>query len=543
MNENKLIFNAQILTLDQDLPYAEAALILGEYFAFVGSEEEARSYIKEKGYEVQEIDAKKMLLAPSFNDSHMHFLHCVRAKRSVDLFDATSLKEVLERIKHAVEQHDPENPLWISGEGWNQDYFTDEKRFPNKHDLDAISKDVPILLMRACFHIGVLNSKALEATGLLEGQIEELGDLIEIGDDGLPTGIVRESLFDDIKGKMPAPRLDDLFKDLIDSQKDLFKHGITSIQSDDVKYVPGEDLENFYTKLGEASRKGELKVRYGLQVLVDHLPSLEKTLATGIHNFHVGRVKFNCIKILTDGSLGARTAAMRQDYADAEGERGIYLFSDEELNDMVALSHKNNLPVALHAIGDGAMEQCLNAIERAKLLYPHVSPRHGIVHAQITDRKLLERMKELDVTILSQPIFVSYDMHIVKERVGEELASSSYAWKSMMDLGICCSLGTDAPVEPFAAIPNIYCAVTRRDLSGRGPYLPEEALTVEEAIRGYSYESAYVENQESIKGKIRPGYLADFIFTDEDFLERKEDLLDAKIIQTYVGGECVYSLE
>lgn len=549
MNENKLIYNAQILTLDQDQPHAEAVLILGEYFAFVGSEEETRSYIKEKGYEVEEIDAKKMLLAPSFNDSHMHFLHCVRAKRSVDLFDATSLKEVLERIKRAVQQHDPESPLWISGEGWNQDYFRDEKRFPRKEDLDSISTEVPMLLMRACFHVGVLNTKALEILGLTKDKLTKADlsryhHVLELDEEGHPTGIVREDLFDDIKAKMPSPALDELLEDLLIAQDDLFKCGITSIQSDDVKYTPDEDFLRYFEEIGKASQEGKLKVRYGLQVLVDNLDALKRTLATGIHHFQRGRVKFNCIKILADGSLGARTALLRMDYADAPHQKGIALFSSEELDAMVALCQKNNVPVAIHAIGDGAMEQSLNAIEKAKKSYPYLHPRHGLVHAQITDRELLARIRRLDATVYAQPIFISYDMDIVEQRVGKELASTSYAWKSMMDLGIHCSLGTDAPVEAYCALPNLYCAITRHGLSGKGPYLPEEALPMEEALKGYSVESAYVEGEEEWKGKIRPGYLADFILTESDFLERKDSsLLDAKIYKTFIGGECVYSLE
>lgn len=545
---NLLIYNAKILTQDPDNPRAEAALVLDEYFAYVGSEEGARSFARKGAHSFEELDAQGKTLLPSFNDSHLHFLHYVRAKSSVDLFSATSLKEVLQRMEEAAKSRDPHHPLWLSGEGWNQDYFTDEKRFPTRADLDQISTEIPILMMRACFHIGVLNSKALEILGLTQERLrqedlEKYPGLLDLDEKGNPTGIVREFLFDDIKAKMPAPELDFLVKELLESQKDLFKQGITSIQSDDVKYVPGEAYVDFYQKLGEASENGELQLRYGLQVLVDHLPSLEKMLSTGITSFHRGRVKFNCVKILTDGSLGARTALLSQDYEDEPGQRGISIFSDQELQAMVARCQEKNLPVALHAIGNGAIKQSLEAISIAKKRYPYLHPRHGIVHAQITDNTLLETMKELDVTVFAQPIFISYDMHMVKDRVGAQLASTSYAWKSMVDLGIPCSFGTDAPVEPFSTLPNLYTAFLRKDLQGRGPYRQDQALSLEKALQCYSYQSAYVEGEEDHKGIIRPGFFADFILTNEDFLEREENLLDAKIYQTYLAGQCVYSLE
>lgn len=211
---------------------------------------------------------------------------------------------------------------------------------------------------------------------------------------------------------------------------------------------------------------------------------------------------------------------------------------------MVETAHCNNLPVAIHAIGDGAMDQVLTTIEAVQAKHPDHSPRHGIVHAQITDESIIKRIREANITVFAQPIFISYDMHMVTDRVGEDLATTSYAWKSMLDQGISVAFSTDSPVEPFDTMPNLYTAVSRKDLSGRGPYLPKEALRLSEAIYCYTANAAYVEHRELEKGKISPGQLADFVVTEEDFLNLNDsDLLTAKIYQTYISGECVYSLE
>lgn len=220
------------------------------------------------------------------------------------------------------------------------------------------------------------------------------------------------------------------------------------------------------------------------------------------------------------------------------------LFTQEELDEMVLLSHENKCPVAIHGIGDRAIEMALNSIEKAKKTYPDIKLRHGIVHCQITDEELLNRFKELEVMALVQPIFIDYDMNIVSDRVGEELSKTSYAWKTMKDKGINVSFGTDAPVEPFDTMPNIYSAVTRKNITGdeEKTYLEKEKMSMEDAIYAYTYESAYASGEEEIKGTISPGKLADFIVLDRDLfnLENDKEILDTKVLETYVGGQLVF---
>jgi predicted amidohydrolase YtcJ len=201
--------------------------------------------------------------------------------------------------------------------------------------------------------------------------------------------------------------------------------------------------------------------------------------------------------------------------------------------------------VAIHAIGDRAIEMSLDAIENAQNEYPSHNLRHGIVHCQITDEELLNRIKELNVITYIQPIFIDYDMNIVYDRVGNNLAETSYAWKTMIDKGIHTSFGTDCPVEKFDTMPNIYTAVARKGMGdNKMVYLPNEKLSMEEALKAYTIEGAYASCEENIKGSITVGKLADFILLNKDLynLQNDEEILSTQIIETYIDGESVYKI-
>ncbi len=540
------IKNAVIATMDAENPAAESAVVVGRFFAYVGSRAGAEAWLNEHPQkELSVVDCGGAFLMPGFNDSHMHYLHYVKAKKSsVNLTGCSSLREVIERMKAGfAESYDRSSGLWLTGEGWNQDYFTDEKRFPTADDLDEVTADYPILIMRACFHIGVMNSKAMEILGIDKNSVGRCGPYAETRPDGTPNGVVKEGVVDEIKSNLPAPNLEGLLDMMIECQKDLFRCGVTSVQSDDVKYVPEGKAFDMLALLRTAAEDGRLKLRIAEQALLPTIGEMncffdQKGLDGSYGN---DTFKISCAKILSDGSLGARTAFMRKPYADAPDTRGIAVYTQDELDALVMKAHSMNTGAAIHAIGDGAVEMCLNAIERARREMPYLHPRHGIVHCQITDKEQIARFKELDVIAYIQPIFIDYDMHIVYDRVGGELAKTSYAWKDYAELGVHAPFGTDCPVESFRPLPGIYCAVARRDLKGRGPYLPEQKLTREQALYAYTAEGAYASRDENIKGKIRAGMYADFITTDTNLLTcSDEEILTAAVTRTYVGGQCVY---
>ncbi len=540
------IKNAKIVTMDEQMPAASAAVVIDNFFAYAGDEAGAEAFLADHPQpDLQVLDCGGQLLLPGFNDSHMHYMHYVKAKMGADLGGCTSISDLKARMKDFFdERYDKQSGLWVTGEGWNQDNFTDEKRFPNNRDLDEITTEYPILVMRTCFHVGALNSKAMELLGLNRDTVGRHGEYAERWPDGTPNGVVKEIVLDDIKCNLPAPSLDQLLEKLIESQQDLFACGITSIQSDDFKYFPDGSAYDMMTRLRTAAEDGRLQLRIAEQALMYSLEEMETFFDKNGWDDSFGNrsFKISCIKLLADGSLGARTALMRKPYADDPSTCGLALFTQEDLNAMVLKAHRNNMAAAIHAIGDGAIEMCLDAIENARKAMPHLHPRHGIVHCQITDRRQLERFKELDVMAYIQPVFIDYDMHIAFDRVGKALGDTSYAWKTYIESGVHTPFGTDCPVESFDPMRGIYCAATGKDTRGNGPAWPRQVLSRRQALYGYTAAGAYASFDEQVKGKIRPGMYADFITLDTDLLTcPEEDILKAKVTSTYINGRCVFS--
>lgn len=533
--------------MDDSCPIADAFVVDDNKFTYVGTLEGAKNYLSANGPAEKEVDLEGRLVLPGLNDSHMHFVHYAKSLRSINLTGTKSIMELRERIANGLKDKKLTDSTWVEGEGWNHDYFNDEKRFPNKFDLDDITGEVPVLVMRACFHIGVLNSAGLKAMGITKETAGKYGKLVELLPDGEPNGVIKESLLDHVKSIISTLNMQILKEVLVKAQNEAFAQGLTSVQSDDIGYMPNSDYDMLFTALKELDESGDLNIRIGEQCLLTDTSIAENFFSKDYHyGYGSDKYRVACLKILSDGSLGARTAALRNHYHDDESTKGIEMFTQYELNELVLLSHRQNCPVAIHAIGDRAIEMALDSIENAKKQDPSKNPRHGIVHCQITDYKLLDRFKELDVLAFIQPIFIDYDMNIVADRVGEELASTSYAWKTMTDKGIHASFGTDCPVEPFNTMPNIYSAVARKNLTGNEKkiYLPEEKMSMNEAIKAYTFEGAYASGEENIKGTITAGKFADFILLDRDLfnLNSEEEILDTHVVETFVGGKKVYSI-
>ena len=525
-----------------EVSVADAFVVENNKFVYVGTEAGAREYFKIQSF--KEVDLNGHFVLPGFNDSHMHFLHFAKSLKSVNLVGVKSIEEIKERIKKNIENKEPNDKSWIEGEGWNQDYFTGEKRFPNKYDLDSVTGDIPTIILRACFHVAVLNSAALKISGLYKETAKQYGDLIETLPDGEPNGVIKEGLLSIVKTSIYDQDLETIKNIMDEAQYYAFAQGLTSMQTDDIGYTTERDYNILFQALRELDLEGRLKVRIGQQCSIPN-PALLRTFFENGYNHGWGNDKYRivCVKLFTDGSLGARTAALRNPYNDNPSTKGIEIMTQDEINELVLISHKNNCQVAIHAIGDKAIEMSLDAIENAQNKYPSPNLRHGIVHCQITDEELLNRIKQLNVITYIQPIFIDYDMNIVYDRVGNNLAKTSYAWKTMIDKGIHTSFGTDCPVEKFDTMPNIYTAVARKGIGdNKMVYLPNEKLSMERALKAYTIEGAYASGEENIKGSITVGKLADFILLNKDLFNLKsdEEILSTQIIETYIDGKSVY---
>ena len=323
----------------------------------------------------------------------------------------------------------------------------------------------------------------------------------------------------------------------------LNSYGVTSVQSDDYcvfRALPWQTVNQAFREL-EAS--GELTVRVYEQSNFTSVPELRAFIDSGcVTGAGTDMFRIGPLKLLGDGSLGARTAWLSRPYADDPTTRGIPIFTREQLEDLIGCAHDAGMQVAVHAIGDATLDMILDAVEKAQARHPRSDCRHGIVHCQITRPEQLRRMADMEMHIYAQSIFLDYDIHIVERLAGPELAASSYSWKTLMDLGCSVSNGTDCPVELPDAMAGIQCAVTRTTLRDRvGPYLPDQAFTVQEALDSYTIRGAEASFEEGFKGRIAPGYLADFTVLGADPFETDPFALrDIPVLAAFLGGRMVY---
>lgn len=487
------------------------------------------------------VDLAGKFVCPGFNDSHMHLLNFGQSLNNARLDRHTgSLEDMLGCLRKFLETRIGSG--WLMGRGWNQDYFSDVHRMPNRYDLDRVSTQVPICAVRACGHALCVNSKALEILGITADTPQIDGGEI-VMENGEPNGLLLDSAMDLVYDALAAPDLQAVRNMLRSACKELNRVGITSCQSDDYCVFAELPWQTVNQALRELEEAGELTVRVYEQSNFTNLQDLTEFVEAGnVTGTGSDLFKIGPLKMLGDGALGPRTAFLTVPYADAPDTKGLAVFSQETLDEMIGYANRHGMQVAVHAIGDACTDRVLSAIEKALADCPRQDHRHGIVHCQITRRDQLEKMGQLKLHIYAQTVFLDYDSAIVEARVGKELASTSYSWKTLMELGASVSNGTDCPVEAPPPLRGIQCAVTRQSISGENPpYLPEQAFTVREALDSYTAGSAYASFEEAVKGKIQPGMLADFVVLGEDpFAVEPNTLHTVAVLETYLAGVCVY---
>ncbi|WP_297212214.1 amidohydrolase [uncultured Flavonifractor sp.] len=534
-----IYYGGQVYT--GSLPLAEAFAVEDGRFVFAGTSREALTLAEEGGMLV---DLQGRFVCAGFNDSHMHLLSYGYALQVADLSSNTgSLAQVLETMRAFLKEKGFAPGQWVRGRGWNHDYFTDESRFPNRHDLDQVSTRHPVCIIRTCGHTCVVNTKALELIGVTADTPQPEGGCFELGEDGKPNGVFRENGMELVYAKLPRPGVEELKAMLLDAQAHLNSYGVTSCQTDDFTVFANVDWHDIMAAYRQLEAEGRMTVRMAQQAQLTTVEELEAFLAEG-YNTGWGDewVKVGPLKILGDGSLGARSAYLSRDYADKPGDRGIPIYTQQQFDALIGCANRHGMQVAVHAIGDGILDRVLRAYKKALAENPRADHRHGVVHCQITRPDQLADFAALELHAYIQPIFLDYDIHMVEQRVGPQLASTSYAFRTLMDSGVWTSSGTDCPVELPRALACIQCAVTRCTLKDRaGPYLPEEALTVQQAVDSYTIHSAHATFEEGCKGRIAPGCLADFVVLgDNPFDTDPYAIGEIPVLATYVGGRCVY---
>lgn len=537
-NMDRIFYNGQIKTLDDQYPMVSAVAVKNGIVMAVGSDEEMKALA---GPATEMVDLKGAFMCPGLIDSHMHLLPLSNKLRRTDIGVAKTFRECMDIMAKAAEEKKGTNG-WAMGIGYNQDDWTDCNEVPTRLDLDKACGDVPAYIERACGHIATLNTKAMELMGMMNEKEGESQYKLRYFEDGTPNGVLCEDTVRLVEEYFPVPTVPEMKQLILTGARYIAGKGLVGVHSDDLNLVvPVKDMPVILQAYKELSEADELPIRVHQQCRMLNLPMIEKFCSEYKvrtkwgKNFTIGD-----IKIMGDGSLGAHTAVLRGEYKNAPDDHGISLHDDEELYAMFRVAHNAGYPIVVHVIGDGAMDQVVNGYELVMNENPKANMRHGIIHCQIMDEAQQDRFVKLNLLAYAQPVFVRYDSQIVDDCVGSELAKTSYNWRRYIDLGVHMSGGSDCPVEDCDPLANMYYAVTRMGMDGK-PWYPENAVTMEEALRMFTIEGAYSAFEEAERGSITIGKYADFTVLDKNIMENPpEELLNTKVLMTVVNGKTVY---
>ena len=550
-----IYYNGNILTgvdLTGSHPQRVTAIAVGQG-TIIGAGEVAAIEAKFKSASTQMIDLQGAFVMPGFNDAHAHLGDAGQIKLSVDLTGCSSLAEMQNRIRNAAEHAQP--GTWLTGGGWDHTLWA-PKTLPTKTDIDAVSSRHPAFFVRVDGHIAVANSAALAAAGISPDTPDPKGGKIDRNANFEATGIIRETAQALVEKKIPPPSPERRLKGDLLALEDAISHGVTSVQdnSDWEDFLVYEQLE----KDGKLPARISEWLPFGapvdqLKQMRAHHPADDRMLHTQM------------LKGFMDGSLGSRTASLNAPYTDEPGNSGIPRYDQEKLNVMASERAQAGFQLGFHAIGDRAVEMVLDAFAvaqqpevtrpgplpqgpgqahtnvRPALRFGFKASRNRIEHSQVLDAGDFARYTKLGVIASMQPNHLLTDMAWAEQRLGPERARYSYAWKSFLDAGVVLAFGTDYPVEPITPFRGMYAAVTRMNEGGTQSYFPEEKLTIWQALYAYTQGSAYAEFAEQWKGRLAPGYVADFVVLDRDLTAiASPEILKTQVLRTVVAGKTVY---
>jgi predicted amidohydrolase YtcJ len=464
---------------------------------------------------------------PGFNDAHTHLGGAGQTKLNVDLTGVGSLDEMLLKAKTFADAAPVGH--WLTGGNWDHTLWA-SRTLPTRQDLDRVTGDHPAFLDRIDGHISIANTAALKAAGVTGATKPPQGGAIDLDADGEPTGILRESAQGLVYKVIPPPTHEERRRGDELAIADAVSHGITSVQD-------FSDWEDFLI-FEEMEKESALKVRITEWLpFKDPLPELIKMREH--HDLNDPMLHTGFLKGFMDGSLGSRTAAMKTPFTDDLGNSGLPQYTQAQLNAMAVERAKAGFQLGFHAIGDKAAAMALDAYSQ-----PGISKtaRNRIEHAQVVDPADIPRFRQLGVIASMQPNHLLTDMNWAEDRLGPARAAYSYAWKAFLDAGVPLAFGTDYPVEPITPFRGLYAAVTRMNESGMKTYYPENKITRGQALYAYTQGSAYAEFAEKHKGRLAPGYDADFVLVDRDLYKvDARAILKTNVLETFVAGRQSYA--
>jgi predicted amidohydrolase YtcJ len=530
MTDACLYTNGTILTMDSAQPQVEAVGVIGDTIVAAGDRQSVENALP-RGHRRFDLAGRTMI--PGFNEAHNHMIGYGTALGQIDAgFPAVkSIRDIVE----AVRQRASSTPAgqWILGRGYD-DNKLEERRHPNRWDLDAATTEHPVLIVNGSGHLSAANSMALSLAGIDRDTPDPVGGHFVRDEHGEATGVLHESAQQPVRANVPLPTVEDHVEALRRCNDAYVRSGITS--STDASSTDGNQIAAYQV----AVARGVLKLRTTMMIRENLLGHVE---GLGIkQGFGSNRLKVGPIKLFIDGSLIGRTAAVTQPFLEdpRKDNLGLTMMPKEQFEDYVMTAHRLGYQIAVHAIGDRGIDWVLDAYEKALEAYPRKDHRHRVEHCGICRPDILARIARLGVIPVTQPVFIlEYGDGFIRH-LGLERAQLTYPFRSFLERGIRPVFSSDCPVSSFVPMKSIQAAVTERTGSGQS-YALEEAVTVQEALEMYTVAGAHVTFEEDIKGQIKAGMLADFAVLHEDPREvDPSTLADQKVSATIIGGEVVY---
>ncbi len=527
MNKNKLVIkNSKIWTSNSEQPWAEALAVDKGKIISVGTTEEITKLVDRYTYV---IDGKGLFIAPGFIDSHVHFLAGGFQLASVQLRDAKTPEEFIQRIKAFAETIEP--GTWITGGNWDHTNWGGE--MPTCDWIDSVTQKNPVWVNRLDGHMALANTLAMQSANVTKDIKNIKGGTIVRDENGFPTGIFKDNAMAIID--IVEPEASDQMKEraLEAAMKYVAQQGVTSVHH----MGTWDDLAVFE----RAKKKGILKTRINAAIPM----STWEKLKTKIEQEGAGDIwlRIGGLKGFADGSLGSHTAAFFEPFNDAPDNKGLLVNSEDDLLQWIKDGDKAGMQAIIHAIGDRANNIILNLYEQAIRENGERDRRFRIEHAQHLSPTDIPRFQQLNIIASMQPYHTIDDGRWAESVIGSERIKTTYAFRTLLDTGAKLSFGSDWYVAPPIPLAGIYAAVTRRTLDDKNPdgWVPQQKMTVQEALRAYTIDAAFTSFEEKYKGSIEPGKLADFVILDRDITQiPQEEIRDVKVLKTIVGGEVVY---
>lgn len=521
-----VIYNARVWTANSAQPWADAVAVQGDKILAVGAWDDLKQHVDPQ---TRVIDAHGGMITPGWIDSHIHLLMGGQQLASVQLRDVKSREEFTKRIAEFAKQTKP--GMWITGIDWDHTLWGGE--LPTRDWIDAVTTDNPVFLQRLDGHMALANSAALRAANIGDDVKDVEGGTIVRDAKGRPTGMLKDNAMNLVSRVIPEYAPSQQLAALDAAMNYLSENGVTSVH-----HMGGWDELAIFR---QAHATGRLKARIYAAVPLDTWKRLETEIASSGSGDEWLRI--GGLKGYVDGSLGSHTAAFLSPFTDDAASTGLLVNTPDDLYAWTSAADRAKLHVMVHAIGDRAIRIQLDIYERVAKENGPRDRRFRIEHAQHIAPDDIARFAKLGVIPSMQPYHAIDDGRWADTVIGPARSRSTYAFRSLIDAGSKPALGSDWPVAPATPLEGIYAAVTRRTLDDKHPdgWVPEEKISVEEALRGYTIDAAHAGFEEQIKGSIVPGKLADLVLIDRDLTSiPPETIRDAKVELTIVGGKVVY---